>query len=73
MCPLLQSSALQKVASIAYIAQDGIDISLGSSSRRFCLGPLTNVHRTDATEKTRRYIGKGIELEIRGEGDVWIR
>ena len=43
------------------------------SDRRFCLGPLTNVHRTDASEKTRRYIGRGIELEIRGEGDVWIR
>lgn len=47
--------------------------SNGGSDRRFCLGPLTNVHRTDASEKTRRYIGRGIELEIRGEGDVWIR
>jgi len=45
----------------------------GSNSQRFCLGPLTNVHRTDASEKTRRYIGRGIELEMRGEGDVWIR
>jgi len=40
---------------------------------RFCLGALTNVHRTEASEKTRLYIGKGIRLELDGEGDVWIR
>ncbi|TRY73882.1 hypothetical protein TCAL_08168 [Tigriopus californicus] len=41
--------------------------------KRFCLGALTNVHRTDASEKTRKYIGSGIQLELQGEGDVWIR
>ncbi|CAF0751958.1 unnamed protein product [Rotaria sordida] len=40
---------------------------------RFCLGPLSNVHRTEASEKARLYIGKGIRVECRNEGDVWIR
>ncbi|GFN81221.1 mothers against decapentaplegic homolog [Plakobranchus ocellatus] len=44
-----------------------------SSIDRFCLGQLSNVHRTDASERARLHIGKGVELEHRGEGDVWIR
>ncbi len=40
---------------------------------RFCLGALANVHRTDAVEKTRMHIGRGIQLELVGEGDVWVR
>ncbi|CAF0924407.1 unnamed protein product [Didymodactylos carnosus] len=40
---------------------------------RMCLGPLSNVHRTDASEKARLHIGKGIRLDCRSEGDVWIR
>merc|ERR1719309_1142531 len=44
-----------------------------SGGNRFCLGALSNVHRTDASEKARLHIGKGIQLDLRGEGDVWIR
>jgi len=44
-----------------------------SGGNRFCLGALSNVHRTEASEKARLHIGKGIQLELRGEGDVWIR
>ncbi|XP_018913886.1 mothers against decapentaplegic homolog 4 isoform X2 [Bemisia tabaci] len=44
-----------------------------SSSNRFCLGALSNVHRTEQSEKARLHIGKGVELEIRGEGDVWLK
>ena len=40
---------------------------------RFCLGALSNVHRTEASERARLHIGKGIELDLVGEGDVWIR
>ena len=44
-----------------------------SGSNRFCLGALSNVHRTEASERARLHIGKGIQLELMGEGDVWIR
>uniref|UniRef100_A0A4W4F7F8 Mothers against decapentaplegic homolog n=1 Tax=Electrophorus electricus TaxID=8005 RepID=A0A4W4F7F8_ELEEL len=44
-----------------------------SGGDRFCLGQLSNVHRTDAIERARLHIGKGVQLECRGEGDVWVR
>uniref|UniRef100_A0A8C4Q5U1 MH2 domain-containing protein n=1 Tax=Eptatretus burgeri TaxID=7764 RepID=A0A8C4Q5U1_EPTBU len=44
-----------------------------SGGNRFCLGQLSNVHRTEASERARLHIGKGVELECRGEGDVWVR
>ncbi|CAF0955720.1 unnamed protein product [Adineta ricciae] len=38
-----------------------------SSAERFCLGGLTNVHRTTEIDKARRYIGRGVKLfHIRG-------
>lgn len=30
-------------------------------------------YRSEQSEKSRLYIGKGVELDIVGEGDVWIR
>ncbi|XP_052652798.1 mothers against decapentaplegic homolog 4-like isoform X2 [Harpia harpyja] len=44
-----------------------------SGGDRFCLGQLSNVHRTNASERARLHIGKGVQLECRGEGDVWMR
>ncbi|CAH0385255.1 unnamed protein product [Bemisia tabaci] len=44
-----------------------------SSGNRFCLGALSNVHRTEQSDKARLHIGKGVELELRGEGDVWLK
>ncbi|XP_017778658.1 PREDICTED: mothers against decapentaplegic homolog 4 isoform X2 [Nicrophorus vespilloides] len=44
-----------------------------SGGNRFCLGALSNVHRTDQSEKARLHIGKGVQLDLRGEGDVWLR
>ena len=44
-----------------------------SGGDRFCLGRLSNVHRTDASERARLHIGKGIQLETKNEGEVWIR
>ncbi|XP_071942899.1 mothers against decapentaplegic homolog 4-like isoform X2 [Antedon mediterranea] len=44
-----------------------------SGLERFCLGQLSNVHRTEASERARLHIGKGVQLDLRGEGDVWVR
>lgn len=44
-----------------------------NSTSRFCLGQLSNVHRTDASDHARVHIGKGIQLDLVGEGDVWLR
>nr|XP_020474367.1 mothers against decapentaplegic homolog 4-like [Monopterus albus] len=44
-----------------------------SGGDRFCLGQLSNVHRTAASHRARLHIGRGVLLECRGEGDVWMR
>ncbi|XP_054252928.1 mothers against decapentaplegic homolog 4-like [Indicator indicator] len=44
-----------------------------SGGARFCLGQLSNVHRTSASERARLHIGRGVQLQCRGEGDVWLR
>ncbi|CAL8109586.1 unnamed protein product [Orchesella dallaii] len=44
-----------------------------SGGNRFCLGALSNVHRTEQSERARLHIGKGAQLELKGEGDVWLR
>ncbi|XP_063696986.1 mothers against decapentaplegic homolog 4 isoform X1 [Culicoides brevitarsis] len=44
-----------------------------SGGNRFCLGALSNVHRTEQSERARLHIGKGVLLDLHGEGDVWLR
>ncbi|XP_075884817.1 mothers against decapentaplegic homolog 4-like isoform X2 [Nelusetta ayraudi] len=44
-----------------------------SGGDRFCLGQLSNVHRTAYSHRARLHIGRGVQLECRGEGDVWMR
>jgi MAD (mothers against decapentaplegic) family protein 4 len=39
-----------------------------SGGNRFCLGALSNVHRTERSEKARLHIGKGVQLDLIGEG-----
>ncbi|XP_045430818.1 mothers against decapentaplegic homolog 4-like [Pipistrellus kuhlii] len=43
-----------------------------SGGDRFCLGQLSNVHRTEAIERARLCIGKGVKLEYNGT-EVWVR
>lgn len=82
------------LSSCPVVTVDGyVDPSGGD---RFCLGQLSNVHRTESSERARSvppppppppvrrrfirvfacnrlHIGKGVQLECRGEGDVWMR
>ncbi|XP_019622651.1 PREDICTED: mothers against decapentaplegic homolog 4-like isoform X1 [Branchiostoma belcheri] len=58
-------SSCPTVTVDGYTDPSGID--------RFCLGQLSNVHRTEASERARLHIGKGVQLDLRGEGDVWVR
>lgn len=39
-----------------------------SREDRFCLGALSNVHRTEKIEKARLHIGKGVQLWLHNEG-----
>ncbi|XP_066139406.1 mothers against decapentaplegic homolog 4-like isoform X2 [Euwallacea fornicatus] len=59
------------LSQIPTVSVDGyVDPSRGN---RFCLGALSNVHRTEQSEKSRLHIGRGVELTLKGEGDVWLR
>ena len=44
-----------------------------SGGDRFCLGRLSNAHRTEAIDRARLRIGGGVILEKMNEGDVWIK
>ncbi|XP_064387786.1 mothers against decapentaplegic homolog 4-like [Halichondria panicea] len=58
-------------SSLANVTVDGyVDPSGGD---RFCLGQLSNVHRTEASDRARLHIGKGVILVEKGDGEVWIR
>ncbi|XP_063736873.1 mothers against decapentaplegic homolog 4-like isoform X2 [Eleginops maclovinus] len=59
------------LSSCPLVTVDGyVDPSGGD---RFCLGQLSNVHRTAASHRARLHIGRGVQLECRGGGDVWMR
>lgn len=44
-----------------------------SREDRFCVGALTNVQRSPASEKARPYIGKGVQLESLADGSLYVR
>ncbi|KAI3413498.1 hypothetical protein GPALN_010988 [Globodera pallida] len=47
----------------------GMDPS-GAFAGRFCLGALSNVHRSEASERARLHIGKGIALKFVDNGEA---
>ncbi|KAF7278725.1 mothers against decapentaplegic homolog 4-like [Rhynchophorus ferrugineus] len=59
------------LSKIPTVTIDGyVDPSKGN---RFCLGALSNVHRTEQSEKSRLHIGRGVQLTLKGEGDVCLK
>lgn len=63
--PFKVSSDLQTVTVDGYVDP--------SNTSRFCLGQLSNVHRTEQSDKARIHIGRGLQLVKNDNGDVWIR
>ncbi|KAL3090294.1 hypothetical protein niasHS_006746 [Heterodera schachtii] len=60
-----QSGELFKVPwQMKEVAIDGGMDPSGALSARFCLGALANVHRSEASERARLHIGKGISLKF---------
>lgn len=68
----LQIGDIFKVrSSYSSVVIDGFFDS--SREDRFCVGALTNVQRSAASEKSRPYIGKGVQLETMPDGSVYVR
>ncbi len=44
-----------------------------SREDRFCLGNITNVERVESIAKARLHIGKGVQLENKVDGSVYVR
>ncbi|XP_037090871.1 mothers against decapentaplegic homolog 4-like [Pollicipes pollicipes] len=63
--------AFKVPSSMPSVTVDGYVDPSGDS--RFCLGALSNVHRTEQSDRARLHIGKGVQLDVQGEGDVWLR
>ncbi|XP_019863679.1 PREDICTED: mothers against decapentaplegic homolog 4-like isoform X2 [Amphimedon queenslandica] len=58
-------------ANITSVSVDGfVD---PSAVDRFCLGRLSNVHRTEPSKRVISHIEKGIVIEEKNETEVWIR
>lgn len=37
----------------------------------FCVGVLTNVQRTEASERARMHIGRGVQMDSQADGDIY--
>ncbi|KAI6235519.1 Mothers against decapentaplegic-like protein [Aphelenchoides besseyi] len=54
------------------VVVDGGMNPAGAKSGRFCLGALPNVHRSEASEKARIHIGRGVRLRCTPQGSVYL-
>jgi MAD (mothers against decapentaplegic) family protein 4 len=61
------------------VSKDQIEVTIdggmdpsGAKSGRICLGALPNVHRSEASEKARIHIGRGIKLRYMPDGSVYL-
>jgi hypothetical protein len=72
-CSILYYELQERVGASYRAVKSSIVVDGGtdpSSPDRFCLGVLTNVHRTQVIETTRKHIGKGVLLYFVG-GEVF--
>lgn len=58
-------------ASNYQVIIDGFTNPSNRNTNRFCLGQLSNVNRNSTIEKTRRHIGKGVQLSSLQDGNVY--
>jgi MAD (mothers against decapentaplegic) family protein 4 len=42
-----------------------------TSENLFCVGVLTNVQRTEASERARMHIGRGVKMDCLSDGDIY--
>uniref|UniRef100_A0A1I7SQS2 Mothers against decapentaplegic homolog n=1 Tax=Bursaphelenchus xylophilus TaxID=6326 RepID=A0A1I7SQS2_BURXY len=56
----------------AEVTIDGGMDPAGARLGRFCLGALSNVHRSEASEKARIHIGRGIKIKQTQDGNVYL-
>uniref|UniRef100_A0A915DBC1 Mothers against decapentaplegic homolog n=1 Tax=Ditylenchus dipsaci TaxID=166011 RepID=A0A915DBC1_9BILA len=76
-CSLTYYEFDKKVGETFQVANDMPEVFIDggldpSATGRFCLGALTNIEREDTCDRCRKHIEKGIRLNVKGEGDVWL-
>ncbi|KAF0992173.1 hypothetical protein HZS_2152 [Henneguya salminicola] len=69
---LAVGEAFKVLNSTPSFSIDGYFDLTNPSGSRMSLGQYTNIHRSDASERTRMYVGKGIELKLINENEIYL-